>query len=119
MKLISGNSNLPLAQEIAKYLEMPLTQASMKRFADMEVFVEIDENIRGEDVFLIQSTCYPANDNLMELLIAMDALRRSSARRDGTPRRRPAARSPSATTAPGRRWRPPNPFPAPPAPRRH
>lgn len=81
MKLISGNSNLPLAQEIAKYLEMPLTQASMKRFADMEVFVEIDENIRGEDVFLIQSTCYPANDNLMELLIAMDALRRSSARR--------------------------------------
>ena len=81
MKLISGNSNLPLAQEIAKYLEMPLTAASMRRFADMEVFVEIDENIRGEDVFLIQSTCYPANDNLMELLIAMDALRRSSARR--------------------------------------
>ena len=81
MKLISGNSNLPLAQEIAKYLEMPLTQASMRRFADNEVFVEIDENIRGEDVFLIQSTCYPANDNLMELLIAMDALRRSSARR--------------------------------------
>lgn len=81
MKLISGNSNLPLAQSIAKYLETPLTQASMRRFADMEVFVEIDENIRGEDVFLIQSTCYPANDNLMELLIAMDALRRSSARR--------------------------------------
>lgn len=81
MKLISGNSNLPLAQSISKYLEIPLTQASMRRFADMEVFVEIDENIRGEDVFLIQSTCYPANDNLMELLIAMDALRRSSARR--------------------------------------
>ncbi len=81
MKLISGNSNLPLAQSIAKYLEAPLTQASMRRFADMEVFVEIDENIRGEDVFLIQSTCYPANDNLMELLIAIDALRRSSARR--------------------------------------
>ncbi|PZP55322.1 MAG: phosphoribosylpyrophosphate synthetase [Micavibrio aeruginosavorus] len=81
MKLISGNSNLPLAQAIAKYLEVPLTQASMRRFADMEVFVEIDENIRGEDVFIIQSTCYPANDNLMELLIAIDALRRSSARR--------------------------------------
>lgn len=81
MKLLSGNSNLPLAQAISKYLEVPLTQASMRRFADMEVFVEIDENIRGEDVFLIQSTCYPANDNLMELLIAMDALRRSSARR--------------------------------------
>ncbi len=81
MKLISGNSNLPLAQSIAKYLEVPLTQASMRRFADMEVFVEIDENIRGEDVFIIQSTCYPANDNLMELLIAIDALRRSSARR--------------------------------------
>ena len=81
MKLIAGNSNLPLAQAIAQYLETPLTQASMRRFADMEVFVEIDENIRGEDVFLIQSTCYPANDNLMELLIAIDALRRSSARR--------------------------------------
>lgn len=81
MKLISGNSNMALAQEIAKYLETPLTKASIRRFADMEVFVEIDENIRGEDVFLIQSTCYPANDNLMELLITIDALRRSSARR--------------------------------------
>lgn len=66
MKLIAGSSNPPLAQAIAKYLEVPLTQASMRRFADMEVFVEIDENIRGEDVFIIQSTCY-GNDNLMEL----------------------------------------------------
>jgi ribose-phosphate pyrophosphokinase len=81
MKLISGNSNLPLAQAISNYLEVPLTQASFRRFADMEVFVEIMENIRGEDIFLIQSTCYPANDNMMELLIAIDALRRSSARR--------------------------------------
>lgn len=81
MKLIAGNANPPLAQAIAKYLEVPLTQASIRRFADMEVFVEIDENIRGEDVFVIQPTCYPANDNLMELLITLDALRRSSARR--------------------------------------
>lgn len=81
MKLLAGNSNPPLAQAIAKELEVPLTQASFKRFADMEIFVEIDENIRGEDVFLIQSTCYPTNDNLMEMLIALDALRRSSARR--------------------------------------
>lgn len=81
MKLIAGNANQPLAQAIAKYLEVPLTQASIRRFADMEVFVEIDENIRGEDVFVIQPTCYPANDNLMELLITLDALRRSSARR--------------------------------------
>ncbi len=81
MKLIAGNANPALSQAIAKYLEMPLTQASIRRFADMEVFVEIDENIRGEDVFVIQPTCYPANDNLMELLITLDALRRSSARR--------------------------------------
>lgn len=81
MKLIAGNSNLPLAQAMADYLEMPLTQSSMRRFSDMEIYVEIMENIRGEDVFLVQSTCYPANDNLMELLIALDALRRSSARR--------------------------------------
>lgn len=81
MKLIAGNANPPLAQAISKYLEVPLTQASIRRFADMEVFVEIDENIRGEDVFVVQPTCYPANDNLMELLITLDALRRSSARR--------------------------------------
>jgi ribose-phosphate pyrophosphokinase len=81
MKLIAGNSNPALAEAISKYLEVPLCQASMRRFADMEVFVEINENVRGEDVFLLQSTCYPANDNLMELLISLDALRRGSARR--------------------------------------
>ncbi len=81
MKLITGNSNLPLAQAIADYCGLPLTQASVRRFADEEVFVEIHENVRGEDVFVIQSTSYPANDNLMELLIMIDALRRSSARR--------------------------------------
>ena len=81
MKLITGNSNPPLAQAISAHLDIPLTQSSFRRFADNEVFVEIDENIRGEDVFIIQSTSYPANDNLMELLIAIDALRRSSARR--------------------------------------
>lgn len=81
MKLIAGNANPSLALAISKYLEVPLTQASIRRFADMEVFVEIDENIRGEDVFVIQPTSYPANDNLMELLVSLDALRRSSARR--------------------------------------
>ena len=81
MKLLTGNSNLPLAQAIASYLETPLTEASVRRFADEEVFVEIHENVRGEDVFVIQSTGYPANDNLMELLICIDALKRSSARR--------------------------------------
>ncbi|PTQ13346.1 phosphoribosylpyrophosphate synthetase [Sphingomonas oleivorans] len=81
MKLLTGNSNLPLARAIAEYLEMPLTDASVRRFADEEVFVEIHENVRGEDVFVIQSTGYPANDNLMELLICIDALRRASARR--------------------------------------
>jgi ribose-phosphate pyrophosphokinase len=81
MKLIAGNSNLPLAQAIADYVGIPLAKASIKRFADMEIFVDIDENIRGEDVFLIQSTSFPTNDHLMELLIAIDALRRSSARR--------------------------------------
>jgi len=81
MKLISGNGNLPLAQAIADYVELPLTQASVRRFADEEVFVEIHENVRGEDVFVLQSTSYPANDNLMELLIMIDALKRASARR--------------------------------------
>ena len=81
MKILSGNSNLPLARSIAAYLEMPLTDASVRRFADEEVFVEIHENVRGEDVFVIQSTGYPANDNLMELLICIDALKRASARR--------------------------------------
>ena len=81
MKLLAGNSNLPLAKAISDYLELPLTQASVRRFADEEVFVEIHENVRGEDVFLVQSTSYPANDNLMELLICIDALRRASAKR--------------------------------------
>ena len=81
MKLLTGNSNPPLAKAIADYLDMPLTEASVRRFADEEVFVEIHENVRGEDVFVIQSTSFPANDNLMELLIMIDALRRASAKR--------------------------------------
>jgi len=81
MKLLAGNSNLPLARSICDYLEVPLTDASVRRFADEEVFVEVNENVRGEDVFVIQSTSYPANDNLMELLICIDALRRASAKR--------------------------------------
>ncbi len=81
IKLVAGNSNPALAQQIAEYLKTSLTKAVVKRFADMEVFVEIQENVRGADVFVIQSTSYPANDHLMELLIIIDALRRSSARR--------------------------------------
>ncbi|MEN7537511.1 MULTISPECIES: ribose-phosphate pyrophosphokinase [Aurantiacibacter] len=81
MKIMSGNANLPLARAIAGYLEVPLTDASVRRFADEEIFIEIHENVRGEDVFIIQSTSFPANDNLMELLIGIDALRRASARR--------------------------------------
>ena len=81
MKLIAGNSNLPLAQAIAGYLETTLIEANVRRFADEEIFVEILENVRGEDMFVVQSTSYPANDNLMELLIMIDALRRASARR--------------------------------------
>ena len=81
MKLLSGNSNTQLARAIADYLETPLTDASVRRFADEEVFVEIHENVRGEDVFVIQSTGFPANDNLMELLICIDALKRASAKR--------------------------------------
>ncbi|WP_044562023.1 ribose-phosphate pyrophosphokinase [Azospirillum sp. B4] len=81
MKLIAGNSNRPLAEAISACLKVPLTKASIRRFSDMEVFVEILENVRGEDVFVIQSTSYPANDNLMELLVTIDALRRGSARR--------------------------------------
>jgi len=81
MKLLAGNSNRTLATAIADYLDMPLTKAQVRRFADNEVFVTIDENVRGEDVFIIQSTSYPANDNLMELLICIDALKRASARR--------------------------------------
>ena len=81
MKIVACNSNRPLAEAVAASLGLPLTRASVRRFADMEVFVEIHENVRGEDVFVIQSTSYPANDNLMELLITLDALRRASARR--------------------------------------
>ncbi len=81
MKLMTGNSNLPLAKAVADYLEIKVTDASVRRFADEEVFVEINENVRGEDVFVLQSTGYPANDNLMELLICIDALRRASAKR--------------------------------------
>lgn len=81
MKIISGNSNRTIAEAISTYTETPLTKASCKRFADQEIFVEIMENVRGQDVFIVQSTSYPANDNLMELLIAIDALRRGSAAR--------------------------------------
>jgi ribose-phosphate pyrophosphokinase len=81
MKLLAGNSNLVLAKAIAGYLDLPLTKAQVRRFPDNEVFVVIDENVRGEDVFVVQSTSYPANDNLMELLICIDALTRASARR--------------------------------------
>ncbi|GAA0201753.1 ribose-phosphate pyrophosphokinase [Brevundimonas nasdae] len=81
MKLLSGNSNRALSQAIADHLDMPLTKAQVKRFADNEVFTVIEENVRGEDVFILQSTSYPANDNLMELLIITDALVRASARR--------------------------------------
>ncbi|MBN9013790.1 MAG: ribose-phosphate pyrophosphokinase [Rhizobiales bacterium] len=81
IKLVAGNSNPALAQQVSAALDIPLTKASVRRFADMEIFVEILENVRGSDVFVIQSTSYPANDHLMELLIIIDALRRASARR--------------------------------------
>ena len=81
MKLLAGNSNRTLAQAIADHLDVPLTKAQVRRFLDNEVFVTVDENVRGEDVFVIQSTSFPANDNLMELLICMDALKRASAKR--------------------------------------
>jgi ribose-phosphate pyrophosphokinase len=81
IKLVAGNSNPALAQAIGDYLNTPLAKADVRRFADMEIFVEIKENVRGADVFVVQSTSYPANDHLMELLIIIDALRRASARR--------------------------------------
>ena len=81
MKILAGNSNKPLADAIVAFMHMQLTNASIKRFSDMEIFVEIHENVRGEDVFVVQAMSYPVNDNLMELLITLDALRRSSARR--------------------------------------
>ena len=81
MKIVACNSNRPLAEAVATTLNLPLCKAVVRRFADMEIFVEIQENVRGEDVFVVQSTCYPTNDNLMELLIMIDTLRRGSARR--------------------------------------
>ncbi len=81
MKILAGNSNLPLAEDISKYLDLPLTSANVRRFSDQEVFVEILENIRGEDVFVFQSTSFPANDHVMELLVCIDSVRRASARR--------------------------------------
>ena len=81
MKLVTGNSNLKLADGISKYVGLELSNCDVKRFADNEIFVEMKENVRGEDVFVIQSTSYPANDNLMELLIIIDTLRRASAKR--------------------------------------
>jgi ribose-phosphate pyrophosphokinase len=95
MKLVAGNSNRALAEAIAAYLEIPLAKCSVRRFADQEIFVEIQENVRGEDLFVIQSTSFPANDHLMELLIIMDAARRvvpyfGYARQD----RKPSARTP-------------------------
>lgn len=81
MKILACNSNPQLAEAIGDYLSVPLTKATIRRFADMEVFVEIHENVRGEDVFVVQSTSYPANDHIMELLVSLDALRRASARR--------------------------------------
>jgi ribose-phosphate pyrophosphokinase len=81
MKLVAGNSNIALAETTAAYLNIPLSKCVVRRFADMEIFVEIQENVRGEDVFVLQSTSFPANDHLMETLIIIDALRRSSARR--------------------------------------
>ena len=81
MKLFAGNSNRVLAEGVARYLNVPIGKASVRRFADQEIFVEIQENVRGEDVFILQSTSFPTNDNLMELLIMIDAFMRSSARR--------------------------------------
>ena len=81
MKILAGNSNGPLAEAIAAYLGEPLTRCQVRRFADMEIFVEIQENVRGKDAFIVQSTSFPTNDHLMELLIMTDALRRASARR--------------------------------------
>ncbi len=81
LKLVAGNSNRPLAEAICAHIKAPLARSQVRRFADLEIFVEIEENVRGQDVFIVQSTSFPANDNLMELLILIDALKRSSARR--------------------------------------
>ena len=106
MKILACNSNEPLAESIADHLKMELTQAEVKRFSDQEIHVEIKENVRGEDVFVIQSTSYPANDHVMELLIALDALRRG--RPGGLPRCRLITAMPARTVnpVPGHRFRP-------------
>ena len=83
IKLVAGNSNRALSEAIGSYLQTPLTRAEVRRFADMEIFVEIKENVRGADVYVLQSTSFPANDHLMELLIIMDALRRSRSSTSG------------------------------------
>jgi ribose-phosphate pyrophosphokinase len=100
MKLVAGNSNRPLAEAICAHLKIPPTKGQVKRFADMEIFVEIQENVRGQDVFVIQSTSFPANDNLMELLILIDAL---NARRPRASRRSfPITVMRARTGSPGR-----------------
>src|SRR4028118_154675 len=110
MKLLAGNSNLPLVKDIAAYLDLPITAASVRRFADEEIFVEILDNVRGEDVFVVQSTSYPANDNLTESLIGIDRLRGRAAHGPvgaaTAPGPRPAAPTPAtrASDSPARRW---------------
>ena len=106
IKLVAGNSNPGLAQEIAQGLGLPLTKAVVRRFADMEIFVEIQENVRGSDVFVIQSTSFPANDHLMELLIIIDALRRASGGASPPSFRISAMPVRTANPAPARRSRP-------------
>ena len=81
MQIVTGNANINLSRQVARYLGIPLTNVTIRRFSDMEIFVEIHQNVRGEDVFIIQPTSFPTNDNLMEMLITIDALRRGSARR--------------------------------------
>ena len=81
MKLVSGNSNKPLAESIAKYLGVKLVDTTIKKFPDKEIFVEVQENVRGEDVFVVQSTSFPANDHVMELLITIDALKEDQLRK--------------------------------------
>ena len=80
MKLLSGNSNKPLSKQIAKFLKSKLVNSSIRKFSDGEIYIEINENIRGNSIFIIQSVSSPANDNLMELLLCIDALKRSSAK---------------------------------------
>ena len=106
IKLVAGNSNRPLAEAICTHLKVPPTKGQVKRFADMEIFVEIQENVRGEDVFVIQSISFPANDNLMELLILIDALKRASARASRRSSPTTAMRARTANPARARRSRP-------------